>query len=84
MIRFTDTFLEVEITKTGKFIKIKLDSLLIEYIVGTLVSIDCETVRNPEGITIATYARDVEIGDIMAVKFKDGVLHRLKEKEEDV
>ena len=79
MIRFTDTFLEVEITKTGKFIKIKLDSLLIEYIVGTLINIDFETVRNPEGIIIATYARTIEIGDIMAVKFQDGTLHRLKE-----
>lgn len=82
MIRFDGIYHAVEITTHGKFIKIPIDSKLIEYIVGTLISMDSEPVVDYKGITISSYVTNVEIGEIVAVKLANGELYRLKEGED--
>lgn len=82
MITFDGVYHDIEITKHGKYIKIQLDTKLIEYIVGTLISIDTEPITNYKGIIVASFATNIKIGEIVAVKFKNDILHRLKEGEQ--
>lgn len=79
MITFNQMINEVEITKSGKYIKLVLDTPLIEYLVGTLISVDFDSVQSVNGVTLSTFAKNVDIGTIVAVKFQDGTLHRLEE-----
>lgn len=79
MITFDSGIKEIEITQSGKYIKLELDTALIKYIVGTLISVDFESVIDIKGIPVRSFANHVEIGEIVAVKFQDGTLHRLEE-----
>ena len=82
MIEFNQMIAEVEITSSGKYIKLVLDTPLIEYIVGTLICIEFEPIQNVRGVITKSYASYVKIGEIVAVKFKDGTLRKFEEGEE--
>jgi len=82
MIEFNQMIGEVTITSSGKYIKLVLDTALIDYIVGTLICVEFEPVRNVRGVITKSYASYVKIGEIVAVKFKDGTLRKLEEGEE--
>ena len=82
MITFDEMISDFTITSDGRYIKLVLGTSLIEYVVGTLVSVDFDHIMNAKGVTLGSYITQVEIGDIVAVKLADGELYRLKEGEE--